>query len=850
MFKTTKKVGRLEEYFPIIAVENDFLISKQATFTACYEVVLPEIFSLSEVDYERVQSIWQRSINILPDLTIVHKQDHFISKEYDVDFSKKEYTYFDMAFEKHFLSRPYQDHKCYLFITKCNKKNFKVTTLYTSLTQKRLLPFNAFDLSELQVFSDKLMQFEEIFKEAGLLDIRRIRKDELIGQTYPEDGRPMKKGLLEEYLTLYQDISSTDIELYPDHVRVGDFYVDAHSVSDIELLPNMVSSSVENDMFSVGSHKQHLSFLSPIGLLLPCDHIVNQYIFLEDTYSIIAKLETRKNYLVSLSNFGSSNKDSLKSLTEFLDIQGQESARLVRVHVNVLSLTKNENDRSRNNAKVAAAIAKCNVTPYREIHTVAQLFWAGIPGNSSDLDPEDTFICFLANATCLMTNETNYRDSLSPFGIKLCERLSGRPVHIDISDEPMKKGIINNRNKFVVGPSGSGKSFFMNHMLRQYYEQDSHVVIVDVGHSYEHLCQIINIKTKGDDGIYYTYDESSPLSFNPFYTDDYVYSEDKKNSLVMLLFTLWKGTSDPITNTERSVMGSAVDAYINHVKEDRHIRPCFDTFYDFMHIEYRDVMENSDVYVDDNDFDLDNFLTTVTPYYKDNRFGYLLNSNENIDLLKKRFVVFEIDKIKDNAELLPIVTIIITEMFINKMRRLPKSMRKVIVIEEAWSALANSNMADFIAYLYRTVRKFYGEAMVVTQNISDLVGNKVVKDTIVNNSDCKIVLDMGKFAEQFDQIAYLLGLNQKQIAQVLSINTGKAEIKDKNPSKDVFILLGESVGAVYSTEVSRTEYYAYTTESSEKEKVKEELVRCEGNIDKALYNLASADEAKRARELY
>ena len=266
-----------------------------------------------------------------------------------------------------------------------------------------------------------------------------------------------------------------------------------------------------------------------------------------------------------------------------------------------------------------------------------------------------------------------------------------------------------------------------------------------------------------------------------------------------------------------------------------------------MHIDYREVMETSDVYIDDYDFDLNNFLTTVTPYYKNNRFGYLLNSDDNIDLLKKRFVVFEIDKIKDNAELLPIITIFITEMFINKMRRLPQSVRKVIVIEEAWSALANGNMADFIAYLYRTVRKFYGEAMVVTQNISDLVGNQVVKDTIVNNSDCKIVLDMGKFAEQFDAIAYLLGLNEKQIAQVLSINTGKVEIKGKNPSKDVFILLGESVGAVYATEVSRTEYYAYTTESSEKEKVKKELARCEGNIDKALYNLASADEEKRAR---
>lgn len=842
MFRSKKKISKLEEVFPIIAVENDFLISKQATLTACYEVSLPEIFSLSESDYERVQSVWQRAINTLPNYTIVHKQDIYVSKKYEVDFSQKDYTFFDKAFEKHFFTRPYQDHKCYLFLTKCNKKGFKTTSMYSVLAEKRLLPYNAFNLTELNQFADKLLQFEEIFREGEFMKLRRLSDDELIGVVGGEEDRQPKKSLLEEYLTLYQDISATDLLLENDYVKVGEYYVDVHTIGDIELLPMAVSSSVDNDMFSTGKHKQQLSFLSPIGLLLPCDHIVNQYIFMEDTNEVLAGLEKRKNMLTSLSSFASSNLDSKRSLEEFLDAQSEVSARIVRSHVNVLSLSTDPEVRKRTNAQVAAAISKCNITPYKEVITAPQLFWAGIPGNASDISPDDTFVCFLANATCMMTLETNYSDSLSPFGIKLCERLSGRPVHVDISDEPMKKGIINNRNKFVVGPSGSGKSFFMNHMLRQYYEQGSHVVIVDVGHSYEHLCQIINIKTKGEDGIYYTYDDENPLSFNPFYTDDYVYSEDKKNSLVMLLFTLWKGTSEPITNTERSVMGSAVEAYIQQVTSDRNIRPCFNTFFDFMHYTYRAVMEESMVSIDDYDFDLDNFLVTVMPYYGANRFGYLLNSEENIDLLKKRFVVFEIDKIKDNAELLPIITIIITEMYINKMRRLPKDVRKVIVIEEAWSALANANMAGFIAYLYRTVRKFFGEAMVVTQNISDLVGNQVVKDTIVNNSDCKIVLDMGKFAEHFDEIAYMLGLNEKQQSQVLSINTVKGDMKNRNPFKDVFILLGESCSAVYSTEVSRTEYYAYTTESSEKEKVKRELEKCDGNIDRALNNLASKDE--------
>lgn len=847
MFKSKKKVSRLEEVLPIIAIENDYLLSKNAEFTACYELHLPEVFSLSEGDYERLFSVWVRALSLLPDLIVVHKQDIFMSKRYEVDFSAKEYSYFDKAFQRHFLERPYQDHKCYLFITKSSEKVFKTPSMYSLLTECRLLPYSSIDPRGMLEFADKLLQFEAVIKENGLMDIRRLRGDELIGKDFGNEYSPIRKGIIEEYLTLYQDVALGDIYLDGECLRVGGYLVDVHSISDIEYLPRHVTSSVENDMFSVGNRKLHLSFLSPIGLLLPCNHIVNQYIFLEQTSKIVTQMEKRVRQLISLSGFAKSNEKSAESLLEFLDAQAEDSMRLCRSHINVISMSENKEQRLQQNAIVAAAFAKCNVTPYHNTLGAANLFWAGIPGAGTSVPKEETFICFLTNACCLMTLETNYTDSVSPFGIKLCERLSGRPVHVDISDEPMKKGIINNRNKFVVGPSGSGKSFFMNHMLRQYYEQGAHIVMVDVGHSYERLCEIINIKTKGEDGYYFTYDEDSPLSFNPFYTDDGEFTLDKKNSILTLLFTLWRGDSEEVTKTEMSVMRDGLEAYIEHLYSNRSIAPSFNSFYEFMDNEYRSVLSDPKLPVEYYDFDLDNFLITTKPYYGNGHLGYLLNSEENIDFLTKRFVVFEIDKIKDDKELLPIITIIIMEMFINKMRRLPEGVRKVIVIEEAWSALANSNMAGFIAYLYRTVRKFYGEAMVVTQNISDLVGNPVVKDTIVNNSDCKIVLDMGKFADHFDEIAHLLGLNEKQQAQVLSINAVKDTGKNRNPHKEVYILLGEATGAVYATEVSRTEYYAYTTESKEKEKVNRELQKVGGNLDRALFNIVSEEEEENNR---
>ncbi len=204
----------------------------------------------------------------------------------------------------------------------------------------------------------------------------------------------------------------------------------------------------------------------------------------------------------------------------------------------------------------------------------ATLYWAGMPGNAGDFPAEESFYTFIEPAVCFFTEETNYKSSSSPFGIKLCDRVSGRPLHLDISDEPMKKGIITNRNKFVLGGSGSGKSFFMNHLVRQYWEQGTHVVLVDTGNSYQGLCELIRRKTKGEDGVYFTYTEEHPISFNPFYTDDYYFDVEKKDSIKTLLLTLWKTEDDKITKTESGELGSAVNAYIERIRADRNIVPC------------------------------------------------------------------------------------------------------------------------------------------------------------------------------------------------------------------------------------------------------------------------------------
>jgi conjugation system TraG family ATPase len=262
---------------------------------------------------------------------------------------------------------------------------------------------------------------------------------------------------------------------------------------------------------------------------------------------------------------------------------------------------------------VGSQLASMECVPRHNTVDCPTLFWAAIPGNEGDFPSEESFHTFIEQSVCLFTEETNYMDSPSPFGIKMADRISGKPLHIDISDLPMRKGVTTNRNKFVLGPSGSGKSFFMNHLVRQYYEQGTHVVLVDTGNSYQGLCEMINRKTGGKDGIYYTYTDESPISFNPFFTEDKVFDIEKRESIKTLLLTLWKKDNEPATRAEEVALSNAVSLYIGKLKEESDIVPCFNTFYEFVRTEYRKVLEEKKVR--EKDFDIDGFLNVLEPYY-------------------------------------------------------------------------------------------------------------------------------------------------------------------------------------------------------------------------------------------
>ena len=334
-------------------------------------------------------------------------------------------------------------------------------------------------------------------------------------------------------------------------------------------------------------------------------------------------------------------------------------------------------------------------------------------------------------------------------------------------------------------------------------------------------------------GYYFTYSEENPIRFNPFFIGDGDHLDtEKKESIKTLLLALWKKDDEVFKRSEYVALSNAITGYYRHLEKNPSVFPCFNSFYEFLRDEYVAVLQQDRV--KDRDFDMDNFLYVLRPYYLGGEFDYLLNATENLNLLQERFIVFELDNIKDHPILFPVVTIIIMEVFINKMRKM-KGIRKMILIEEAWKALMKEGFAEYIKYLFKTVRKFFGEAIVVTQEVEDIISSPVVKQAIINNSDCKILLDQSKYQNKFDQIQELLGLTEKEKALVLSVN------KANDPArkyKEVFISLGGMLSKVYRTEVSVEEYLAYTTEQTEKVKLMEYAEKFGGDIRKGIAAMA------------
>ena len=822
------KAETLERRFPLLSVENGCIVSKDADLTVAFEVELPELYTVTADEYEAMHSSWIKAVKVLPEHSVVCKQDWFVKETYRPKTDDGEQSFLTRSYELHINERPYLNHKCYLFLTKTTRERSRRKSDFNTLCRGFLLPKEITDKDAAARFLEAVEQFERIMNDSGHIRLRRLETDEITGTK----ERP---GLVEKYFSLSLEDETAvlqDICLKPGRMRIGDKRLCLHTLSDTEDLPGRLSTDMRYERMSTDRSDCRLSFAAPVGLLLSCNHIYSQYVFIDDAQEILQMMEKNSRNMLSLSKYSRSNAVNQEWTEMYLDEAHTKGVLPVRCHCNVIAWAEDAEEFRRIRNDTGSQLAMMECTPrYNTIDTPV-IYWAGIPGNAGDFPSEESFYTFLEQAVCLFAGETNYRSSPSPFGIRLADRQNGIPVHVDISDLPMKKGIITNRNKFILGPSGSGKSFFTNHLVRQYYEQGAHILLVDTGNSYQGLCRMIHDRTNGMDGFYISYEEDNPISFNPFYTESGKFDVEKRDSINTLILTLWKREDESPKRSEEVALSGAVNAYIRKISENRNIRPDFNGFYEFVADDYRRMIEEKKVR--EKDFDIDGFLNVLEPFYRGGDYDFLLNSDKELDLTGKRFIVFELDNISSNKVLLPVVTLIIMETFIAKMRRL-KGIRKMILIEECWKALMSANMSEYIKYLFKTVRKYFGEAVVVTQEVDDIISSPIVKEAIINNSDCKILLDQRKYINKFEHIQRLLGLTEKEKGQILSINQAN------HPGRfyrEVWIGLGGTCSAVYATEVSEEEYFTFTTEESEKLEVQRIAGGPEGSLEGAIRRLA------------
>ena len=803
------KSNQIENCFPLLSYEDGLLVSKSGDITRLFELTLPQVYTSSDVEIDAMNECWCRAVRTLPNYSIVHKQDVFSESVWqDEPFSD---SFLQEASARHFTGRTVLRHRCFLYVTLSTKNGLKTTSAGNAILRNRVVPQDAIDSMRIDTFNDSVDQMVNILKSGGIA-CRELTEDEVLGT---DDHF----GVIEQYLTLNYSGEGEilyDLHVNEDDLMVGDKYVSCFSLGELTDLPNVVSTSKRNEKLSTDVSSLADCFSYELCLKLPFDHIYNQYIFVDDSNENLRELEKQGRKMESLSAISRENAVNKEFNDEYLTQAQVMKEHSIHAAFNVLVWDSSYTRLLEKNSQVGGVLSNLDCQVSKTEVIVPHIFWAGIPGASSNYPSEMKFLSFIAPSVCFFNMESNYRDITGEngYGLKLTDRISGAPVRVDVSDEPVRRGWASAKNKFILGPSGSGKSFFTNVMMAQKYEQGEHLVIVDVGDSYLGLCQLIHERTNGEDGIYFTFKEEEPISFNPFYVEDHVYTEEKMAQLLSLICILWKNEHEDISKAEETHIETALNAYIGIVKDHREIFPCFNTFYAFLSKQFKEYLVKKSVRIEN--FDIDNLIQVLAPYAKGGKYEYLLNSKDKLDLLHKRFVVFELDNIKDHKVLFPVVTIVLMDTYISKMRRLQPHERKIILIEEAWKAISKSGTAEFIKYLYKTVRKHNGEVIVVTQEVGDIIGNEIIKDAIINNADEKILLDQSKFLNRFDEIQSTLALSEKEKALVLSINKDLQKNEQRAKYKEVFISFNSAFSAVYGVEVSPEEYLTFSTTKEEK----------------------------------
>lgn len=760
---------------PYIGVQtgqgDDMLIGEGGECSVVIRMQNPVIrFSAAAGAYDDFHRLMNNIVKIVGDGYLLQKLDVLSKTVYPLKSSDE---YLQRKYFEHFAGREYVRVDTYLILT----------------LQVRKGAFYVFDQKALRDFKQVI---------GKVLDLLYAAK------TSPEVLKEGAINLLIMQLLAMDFGGKVTLNNYkPDDngIGIGDRSmrsINLVNIDEIELPPEVATHIEMADKEALrGFPVDFLSFLFNV----PDFEVIvfNQIIDIPSQVGALRKLEAKKKKHSGIPD--PANDLCVEDIDLLLNDVARESQLLVNCHFNILVTAKNELLQKACNY-IESALFQLGVIVSKNAYNQLELFRATLPGNAVEIKEYDWFQTTCDAALCFFLKESMPVDEPSDFLIRFTDR-QGVPVGFDPSDLPMRTNRINNRNKFVLGPSGSGKSFFMNALIQQYMGYNMDMVIVDTGHSYSGLCSYYN-------GQYITYSDEHPITMNPFQITEAEYNIEKKEFLGTLIGLLWKGADGTFNPVERDVISGVLSAYyMKFFAEKGELK--FDTFYEFALEKIPEIKEQEKI-----PFNLDEFRYVLKKFYKGGEFGLILNQALDDSLFSERFIVFEIDNLKDSKILFPIVTVIIMDVFIQKMR-LRKSQRKALVLEEAWKALASPIMANFLLYLNKTVRKFWGEIIEVTQELGDIIGNPIVKDSIISNSDTVILLDQSKFKDNYTEIAALLSINETERRKIFSINQ-LDNTEGRGRFKEVYIRRG-STGEVYGVEVALQQYLCYTTEKPEKSAV-------------------------------
>ena len=764
-------------YFTVEEVDGiGILYTKNGDYSAVLEMENPVLKYSANIDaYYGFTSLLNSLTQTLGEGYALHKQDIFCRRRFHHGV-KDSGEFLSASYFRYFEGREYTDARTYLVITQ----------------ESRGSKLFSYDARKWRDFMVKAVKVRDQLRDAGIAC-------SFLGKREASD-------YVDRYFALdftSPTVSMTGLKVDEEEILMGDRKCRFYSLVDVDsvALPSLIRpfTSIE-----VNNSSMPVDLVAAVDSVPDAQTVVyNQVIFMPGQKKEMSALEKKRNRHGSIPS--PANQMAVEDIKAVQEVIAREGKQLVYCHFSIGVVTGRDTDIHKCTNYLENAFGRQGIHLSKRAYNQLELFVGSFPGNCYSLSPDyDRFLTLGDAAACLMYKERTVRSEDTPLKIWYTDR-QGVPVAIDISGKEGREKITDNANFFCLGPSGSGKSFHMNSVVRQMWEQDTDIVMVDTGNSYEGLCEYAG-------GKYISYTEEHPITMNPFRITRAEYNIEKVGFLRNLVMLIWKGTAGEVSKTEDKLIEQVITEYYDNHFAGRIDTLCFNSFYEFSVERIPQICEENHL----AGIDLAAYNYLMKDFYKGGNHEVTLNEDLDTTLFDETFIVFEIDSIKDDPLLFPLVTLIIMDLFIQKMRI--KKNRKVLIIEEAWKAIASPMMAEYIKYMYKTARKFWASVGVVTQEIQDIVGSPIVKEAIINNSDVVMLLDQSKFRERFDEIQTILGLTEVDCKKIFTIN--RLENKDgRSFFREVFIRRGQK-GAVYGVEEPRECYMTYTTERAEKEALK------------------------------